>query len=243
MKKIVSLVLVTVTALFSAVCLSACGQTPPTNPSTLTKEEYIEVFNKVTADCSDFLGVTTSSALESSGQIPDSEFIDVSNENQAKSMLKAMLAMVYFMRNICLRSDYTVKAGYDDCTAGALNESFDLRFKLQYDSASSQIFVPIHCIEGTNEQYFEFTIIYDFTADTVTEFQILGLSGDIRFYKFKNDTLKMLDMTSTYYEGFSQTVQQRIADIKAPARETNPEDYSVEYMLAGQQAMGGGEQV
>ena len=151
--------------------------------------------------------------------------------------------MVYFMRNICLRSDYTVKAGYDDCTAGALNESFDLRFKLQYDSASSQIFVPIHCIEGTNEQYFEFTIIYDFTADTVTEFQILGLSGDIRFYKFKNDTLKMLNMTSTYYEGFSQTVQQRIADIKAPARETNPEDYSVEYMLAGQQAMGGGEQV
>jgi hypothetical protein len=190
------------------VCLTGCGQTPPSSPQgELTKSDYIEVFDKVTADCSSFLTSSVSPALTGQG-VSANELVDANNDGQAKNQLRASTAMVYFMKNICERQDYSIKDGYDDCIVSQGSETFNLRFSLSYDKDNSVINIPIIAEEeGHISAYFNFFITYDFTAQKVDDFVILGVSGSrVGYYKFANSTLKTLPNTAPSYEGLEQQV-------------------------------------
>lgn len=219
--------------------LSACGDSP-----ALTRADYIEVFESVTTTYNNYLsGATTTNAV-----ITDDDFIDANNNAQAKNMAKASLAMVYFMKNICENDEFALKEGEDDCFVDDGTYIYDIRFVLSYDADTSTITTKV-CADyrdSSSLQYFVFDIVYDFETDTLGEFSILGFSGSdenkvttsVRYYKFSNNTLKVLSNEADGFETFAQSVITDMETLLTPERETMPEDYSTEYLSAMMEAMG-----
>ncbi|MBQ8761730.1 MAG: hypothetical protein IJZ26_00205, partial [Clostridia bacterium] len=100
--------------------------------------------------------------------------------------------------------------------------------------------------DSTTLQYFLFEINYDFNTKTLNSFSILGLSGTdtektsagVRYYTFENNTLKVLDNTAESFEPFAQEILAEMEILSTPERETNPADYSAEYIAAMNTAQG-----
>lgn len=231
MKKFISFILAICLIVPCAFLLAACN----TTPKQLTKTDYIKVFEKVEGFCDNYFDNNT--AVPQKVEITDKDFIAVENPVQAQGMFKASLALIYFMRNINQREDYTLKEGFDDAFADDGNAVYDLRFKQSYNQDASMIKVDIVADSEYGTQYFVFEIVYDFEADQISSVSVQGLSGDVRYYKLTADSLKMLSFESENYENYQQQVLSDLETIKEPARETNPEDYSQEYISAMQEAM------
>ena len=241
-KKVLSFILSICLILPCVFMLSACDNTPP----ALTKADYIEAFESVTTTYNNYL--SGAQATSTSEVITDDDFIDVNNNAQAKNMAKASLAMVYFMRNICEKDEFTLKDGADDCLVDDGTYIYDIRFTLSYNASTSTITTEI-CAdyrENSTLQYFVFDIVYNFDTDTLGEFSILGFSGsdenkvtsNVRYYKFANNTLKVLSNAAEGFDTFAQGVINDMETLLTQEREASPENYSLEYLSAMVEAMG-----
>lgn len=239
-KKLFSFVLAICLIVPCAFMFTGCGG----NPAELTKADYIKAFNSVTDTYNQYL----TNAQPASTQISDSDFIDANNNSQAQNMAKASLAMVYFLNNIYSNDTYTLKTAPEDCFVNDGHEIFDIRMSTEYNSNTSTIIAKLYADyrDSATLQYFVFEINYDFNTETLNNFSILGFSGtdtnkttnNVRYYKFANNTLKVLDNTAESFEPFAQSILNEMDTLSAPEKAQNPAEYSTEYLLAMSEAMG-----
>lgn len=214
------------------------------NPATLTKEDYIKVFNGF----ADTLATSVEGQVATTAgvNIPDSDFVDANNNTQAKTMSKVCRATIMFVRNIYAREDYVLKTSYEDCFV--VDESnpgnpytMDMRMKTVYNSETSVVTTEIYIEYEINStayvQYFVFDIEYDFSAEKVESFSISGFDGrkenqtadGVEYFKFKNNEFKKLSHEAESFASFAAQVFTNIDTLRTPARATSPADYTVEY--------------
>ncbi len=215
-------------------------------PATLTKEDYIKVF--------DSFATTLSTSIEDqvttiATNIPEEDFIDISNNTQAKTMPKVCRTLITFIRNIYAREDYVVKTTHEDCvvidtTNPGHAYTMNIRMNTAYNSETSvvttDIYVEYENNSATYVQYFVFDIEYDFTIEKLNSFSILGFNGiknnetidGVEYFKFKDNILKTLSHEAESFAPFATQVFNEMNMLKTPAWATSPIDYSAEYWAA-----------
>ena len=228
----------------SVFAVAGCGKDDDKSKE-LTKADYIEAFDSVTSTYSSYLTATQTAGL--SYTLNDSDFVDANNDIQAKRMGQASMAMIYFVKNIYSKEDYTLKTDIDDCFVNDGHYIYDIKFSTKYDAEKSIITVDVVADyrDSNPLQYFSFDINYDFENDKLNSFSILGFSGteenkvtsSVRYYKFENNNLKVLSNEATGFEAFATSVIEKMDGILANIDEENPEDYSTEYLDAMNTAM------
>lgn len=217
------------------ICFSACTK------GALCKADYIEAFECVKTTYSNYLA---SFSAEPMSGIGENDFESVNNNEQAKRMTKASLAMVYFMRNICENESYEIKATAEDCVVDDGNYIYDVRVEMTYVNDVIVIKVVADYRENDYLNYFVFEIDYDFDGKELNGFSILGYSGPslhkiesgVRFYKFANNDLKVLKSDADGYQAFVSDTLLDLDEYLAPEKSANPTDYSDEYLSAMQEA-------
>jgi hypothetical protein len=244
-RKIGKYLLSAVLAFTSVIAVAGCGKDDGNDVAKLTKADYIEVFDSVTSTYSSYLASAQAAGL--SYTFTDSDFIDADNDVQAKRMGQASMAMIYFVSNIYNNEEYTLKTGIDDCFVNDGYYIYDIKFATKYDADKSiiTIDVVVDYRESSNLQYFSFDINYDFDNEKLNSFSILGFSGtdenktisSVRYYKFENNSLKVLSNEASGFEEFATDVIEKMDGILANTDEENPEDYSTEYLDAMNEAM------
>ena len=139
------------------------------------------------------------------------------------------------------------------CSRGSADDNFsryyiyDIKFATKYDADKSIITVDVVADyrDESALQYFSFDINYDFDNEKLNSFSILGFSGtdenktisSVRYYKFENNSLKVLSNEAASFETFATSVIEKMDNILANTDEENPEDYSIEYLDAMNEAM------
>ncbi len=235
MKKILNCVLTFMIFVPCMLLLSACGG------GALTKADYIEAFECVKTTYANYL---SNSAAASLSGISESDFESVNNNEQAKRMTKASLAMVYFMRNLCENENYELKNTAEDCIVDDGDYIYDIRVGMTYENGIIIIKVAANYRENDYLNYFVFEIDYDFDNKTLNGFSILGYAGPsfmkeesgVRYYKFANNDLRVLNSEAEGYQTFAEGVLSELDEFLAPAKAVNPADYSTEYLSAMQEA-------
>jgi hypothetical protein len=217
----------------------------PAEPTMLTKTDYIEVFNSLKTTYTNYLELQAGPS-PSSYTVSDGDFVDANNNNQAKSMAKASLAMVYFLRNIYQNEDYQLKNSFDDCVVNDGDNIYDIRIENTYDNQTNLINVSV-CADYVEEDtimYFVFEIDYNFSAKVLHSFTILGYSGPkteklaqgVNYFKFANNNLKYLNPEAGIFAQFSASVLSEMDAYLAPQRMQDAPDYSEEYLSAMMEA-------
>ncbi len=245
-KKILNCLLILCLIVPCLFTLTACGQNP--GPKTLTKADYIEVFESVTSTYKGYLtGTQPSTVSLASDIISDDDFVDANNNTQAKNMAKASMAMLYFMRNICENEDFTLTSDAFDSVVDDSTYTYDIRLKMSYNDSTSTIKAEVYADYRDNSyiNYFVFDINYDFDTDTLNNFSILGFSGTdttpttngVRYYKFANNNLKVLSNEASSFETFAEGVLDNMDAFSSNEWSTNAPDYSTEYLSAMTEAM------
>ena len=253
-KKIGRYLLTAVLAFSSMFAVVGCGKDDDNDNNDsngsedvveITKKDYIEAFDSVTTTYNAYLSETQTSGL--SAEISADDFVDANNDYAAKNMGMASVAMIYFIKGIFNREEYIIKDGADDCFVNDVNgDIYDIRFKTKYESKKSLITVDIVADyrDSISLQYFVFGINYDFDSDKLNNFTILGFSGtdnskttsNVRYYKFENNNLKGLSHEAESFIPFAEGVLDVMETLITPVKESNPEDYSAEYIAAMQAA-------
>ncbi len=182
-------------------------------------------------------------AVTMSYNLNDEDFEEANNNSHANGMFRASVAMIDFLKNVLNREDYVLKDGLDDCIVEDTvnSDTFDMRFGFSYDEVSSIIKVPVAVFEDNGRlSYYDFEIVYNFETDTLSEFTISGFSGykdnitsdGVRYYKFKDNTLYSLPTTSNKFADFAEAKIEELNNFVNAEWETNPENYTQEYMDA-----------
>ncbi len=245
-KKIFNFILAICLALPLSI-LTACGENPE-NPASLTKEDYIEVFDSMKTS---YMGYLSSSVSPTSftTTFEDGDYINKDGDSAVESSITATVAFMNFTRHILNRQDYVLTQEADDFYAyfAPYDNTYQVRMKLGYDADTSTILVQMTAQEAADEvSYFDYAIKYDFTANTLVQFDLALYDGpntncpasNVVKYRFKDNHIAAVNTSLPKFATYAQGVVAALEAFIAPAREANPDDYSTEYALAMNEAWG-----
>ncbi len=215
----------------------------------LTKADYVEAIDSVTSSVNAYVNQPSAQAMSLSVVLEEGDFINVDNKVGIKEMLAGTTALIIFMKNILNTDGYVLKDTTDDCVASYDNghsvETYDIRFKLSYDEATSTIKIPVYAEYdyGNPESptrattYFIFDIVYDFDTEVLSKVDVYGYAGPVatpnpngvQFLKYANNSVDMINTESSKFADFAQEVLADMAEFMSAEKETAPEDYTVQY--------------
>lgn len=225
--------------LVAVFCIVGCA-TPNNN---LTKAQYVEVFDSMFATVANLDAEVQSLRTV----VTDSDFVEVSNKAQAKNMLMGNVAMLGFFKNLCNTEDFEPSTNfqecvvYDDVTSSSL-QTFNIRLNMSYDAETSTVKTTVYCEDISSVDVYayllEFEMIYNFETDNLSGFTVLGCMGkkqsltktNVNYFKFYDNTLKMLNTSTTTFDSFANDILQEVATTGATAFGENLTDYSTQYI-------------
>ena len=238
-KKIFSLVLV-IFILPCALLLSACEQTP-----ALTKADYIKAFDSVSTSYNAYIAQPqTTAILPMRDSVNEEDLIDVDRESQMVRMITACVQFVGFLKNLCENQTFEIIEGFQemavvDTSAPGYVGNYKLRIKMAYDNESSAILSEVYCLNDSYKTYLTFEIFFDFATNTLNSFTLTGAMGtgeltanSVNYFKFQNNSLKMLNTSANSFATYAQSVLGDLAIVSAGEWGTNLPDYSQEYVDA-----------
>ena len=245
-KKFLSFILAICLIIPCAFMMTACGKNPPPeDPQTLTKVEYAEAFAGVKTAYSSYInGGVQPTAMLMSTSISDDDLITIDRENQKTRMATACVQFVGFLENLCENETFEIKTDFQemavvDTSVPDYVGNYKLRIKMAYDSNTSVITSEVYCEDGSYKTYLIFEILFNFDSDTLDYFTITGAMGgsplttsNVNYFKFKNNTFKMLPQTSEIFNTYAESILTTCNEISSNEWGSNLPDYSEEYVNA-----------
>ena len=247
MKKLISILLMLCICFSASVMFTACNG----SKSTLTKEEYIEVYSKVISEVNVYTN-SVSMASPLSVVISDADFIEVPT-NQGKNAIKGNTAMLYFLRNILNVQTFEIVDGFQDIqvidnVSSPNTQTFKIRLSMSYDKETGEIKSMVYVEDYTSSNIIvnslEFTFNYNFESKTLSGFTVLGVMGykgsltanGVNYLKYTNGTLYRINPESTVFPQFATDVLAKCVEVGANPFGSNLPDYSNQYITAMQEA-------
>ena len=245
-KKFLSFVLAICLIIPCMFVLSACSKNPPPkDPQTLTKVEYAEAFAGVKTAYNSYInGTVQPSAVLMSTSISDNDLITIDRESQKTRMATACVQFVGFLENLCENETFKITTGFqemlvEDTSVPGYVGNYKLRIKMSYDANTSVITSEVYCEDGEYKTYLIFEILFNFEIDTLDYFTITGAMGgnllsasNVNYFKFKNNTFKMLPQNSEVFNTYAESILTTCNEISSNEWGSNLPDYSEEYVNA-----------
>jgi hypothetical protein len=246
-KKILSFVLVFCLIVPCVFALTACGKNPPADePTTLTKADYSNAFSSVTTSYNAYINAPQATGLSlSSGSISDDDLITLDRQNQMVRMSTACVQLVGFLKNLCNNQTFEISKELQemsiiDTSVPGYTGNYKLRISMDFDKTTSVITSNLYCeADGDYKTYLTVEVLFDFKTEALDYFTIGGVMGsgqlsnsNVNYFKFKNNTLKMLPQSSTLFETYAQAVLNKCDEIAGGEWGSNLPDYSQEYISA-----------
>ena len=245
-KKFLSFILAMCLIVSCAFVMTACGKNPPPEDSqTLTKAEYAEAFAGVQSAYGSYVnsGVQPT-AMPMNVSISDDDLITIDRESQMTRMATACVQFVGFLENLCENETFEIKTDFQEMAVVDTSVpnyvcNYKLRIKMAYDTKTSVITSEVYCEDGANKTYLIFEILFNFDSDTLDYFTITGVMGgsplttsNVNYFKFKNNTFKMLPQTSEIFNTYAESILTTYNEISSNEWGSNLPDYSEEYVNA-----------
>ena len=205
---------------------------------TLTKAQYATAFGSATGVCKDYMLTPALSALSFS--VSDSDLTEINNPG----VIYATIWFMDFLKNVCNTESFTLMDGYAECyvlqiNANSSTDEFNVRFKMSYDKENGVIKSDVFACEPEGYvYYFDFTVNYNFSNNTLNSFITQGAIGSsiehlqVMYLDYRNNTLKSLNTTSDAYASVNTAMTTAISNHNQMTFGENLPDYSVQYNSA-----------
>ncbi len=241
MKKLLIKLLALVLSVVCCLCFIACndGDNGDGGNGTLTKAQYATAFGSATGVCKDYMQAPSPSAFSFS--VSDSDLTEINYPGA----IYATIWFMDFLKNVCNTESFTLTDGYVECFVLQINSDlstseFNVRFKMAYDKENGVVKSDVYASEPTNDNfyYFDFTVNYNFSNNTLNSFITQGAVGSnvenlqIMYLDYRNNTLKSLNTTSDAYASVNVAMTNAINNHNQMTFGENLPDYSDQYNSA-----------